>query len=150
MALAIMFAFNTQAQVALNEKGLYQHTDGTLYTGVIETLNEAGTRKSVLNVKEGMLHGKAIYYFADGRVMENGMFENGLKTGEWTRFSESGITIGLAAFNAGKKHGTWLVWDDKGNKLFEMHYNNGEKAGVWNNWDSTGQLLSSKDFGNGN
>lgn len=133
------------SQVKQNDKGLYANADGSLYTGILET-NENGTKKSMIEVKEGQINGEARYYYASGKLMETGNFESGLKSGKWIRYNESGIMIGLAAYKAGKKDGTWLVWDDAGKKRFEMTYKDGEKTGVWNQWDEKGDLLASKDY----
>jgi antitoxin component YwqK of YwqJK toxin-antitoxin module len=136
----------TSAQVKQNDKGLYANADGSLYTGTLET-DENGAKKSVIEVKDGQINGEAKYFYASGKLMETGMFENGQKSGKWIRYNESGSMIGLAAYKLGKKDGTWLVWDDNGKKRFEMTYKNGEKTGVWNQWDEKGEVLASKDYG---
>ncbi|HXB39667.1 MAG TPA: hypothetical protein VNZ49_03945 [Bacteroidia bacterium] len=148
LGVLILLAIGAKAQVTLNEKGLYQDKDGALYTGVLETTEN--NQKCVIEVRDGYANGEAKYYYASGKLMEIGFFENGLKNGKWLRYNESGIAVGLALFTAGKKNGTCLVWDDKGRKLFEMHYANGEKTGTWFNWDDKGVLIGSKDFGNAN
>lgn len=137
---------STNAQVKQNDNGLYADANGALYTGVLET-EENGTKKSVIEVKDGQINGEAKYYYASGKLMETGSFEKGLKSGKWIRYNESGLMIGLAAYKAGKKDGTWMVWDDSGKKRFEMTYKDGEKAGVWNQWDEKGDLFASKDYG---
>ncbi len=136
----------TNAQVKQNENGLYASTDGSLYTGTLET-EENGVKKSVIEVKDGQISGSAKYYYASGKLMETGSFEKGSKSGKWMRYNESGLMIGLASYKAGKKDGAWMVWDDSGKKRFEMTYKNGEKTGVWNNWDEAGAIVSTKDYG---
>ena len=137
------------SQVKQSDNGLYANADGSLYTGTLET-DENGTKKSVIEVKEGQINGEAKYYYVSGKLMETGSFEKGVKSGKWIRYNESGIMIGLASYKAGKKDGNWLVWDDAGKKRFEMIYKNGEKMGVWNQWDEKGGLLASKDYGQAN
>lgn len=134
------------AQVKQNDKGLYANADGLLYTGTLET-EENGTKKSVIEVKDGQINGEAKYYYTSGKLMETGSFEKGSKAGKWIRYNESGIMIGLASYKAGKKDGSWLVWDDNGKKRFEMTYKDGEKTGVWNQWSENGDLVASKDYG---
>lgn len=148
LGIVLLLVLGAKAQVALNEKGFYCNKNGSYFTGALQ-LDENGER-SVLEIKEGQAQGAANYFYASGKLMETGFFENGLKSGKWLRYNENGTTVALALFNVGKKNGTWICWDDKGNKTFEMHYTNGDKTGTWFNWDSSGQLLSSKDFGNGN
>jgi len=134
------------AQVKQNDKGLYANADGSLYTGTLET-EENGVKKSTIEVKDGHINGEAKYYYASGKLMETGMFENGSKSGKWIRYNEAGNMIGLASYKLGKKDGSWIVWDDNGKKRFEMTYKNGEKSGVWNNWDENGAIVSTKDYG---
>src|SRR4051812_32392699 len=99
------------SQVKQNEKGLYADANGALYTGVLE-LDENGVKTSILSIKNGQLHGEAKYFFDTGQLMRAGSHENGLKTGKWITYNESGIMVGLAFYNAGKKDGTWIAWDD--------------------------------------
>jgi len=133
------------AQVRQNEKGFYTDADGSLFTGTFEN-KENGIKQSEIEIKNGLFNGEAKYYYASGKLMETGIFENGQKDGKWLRYNESGLTVGLAIYNLGKKNGTWIVWDDAGKKRFEMHYYMGEKTGTWSNWNESGELISSKDF----
>jgi antitoxin component YwqK of YwqJK toxin-antitoxin module len=134
-----------KAQVKQNENGLYANSDGSLYSGVLET-EENGIKKSLITVEYGQLNGEVKYYYASGKLMEVGSYEKGSKHGKWIRYNESGMMTGIASYRLGKKDGMWLVWDDNGKKRFEMNYKNGEKTGVWYNWDADGNLLSQKDF----
>lgn len=148
LKLFLLFYITAQfatAQVKPNELGLYANSDGTLYSGLLEA-SENGLKKSVIEVKDGKMDGEAKYYFDSGKLMETGMFANGLKSGKWVRYNESGMMTGFAFYREGKKDGTWLVFDDKGKKRFEMNYKNGEKTGIWNSWDEQGNLLSTKDY----
>ncbi len=147
--LALGLSLNAQT---LNEQGLYVDNDsdnalfnGKLFNGVISK-TEAGI-KSELTVKEGVVDGPANYFYASGKLMENGVFNKGLKDQKWVRYSEEGAVSAVAFYNLGKKTGTWLVFDEKGNKRYEMNYNNGEKTGVWTSWDENGAVASTKSYG---
>ena len=133
------------AQVKQNENGLYANINGTLYTGILETM-ENGIKKSEMEIEDGLPNGKVSYYYASGKVMESGFYDRGQKHGKWLRFNEAGIEVGLAIYHLGKKNGTWIVWDDAGKKRFEMHYHMNEKTGVWNSWDEKGELVSTQDY----
>jgi antitoxin component YwqK of YwqJK toxin-antitoxin module len=39
---------------------------------------------------KGIAEGSARYYYSDGRIREDGRFANGIKTGVWRTFNESG------------------------------------------------------------
>lgn len=147
--LALGLSLNAQT---LNEQGLYVDNDsdnalfnGKLFNGVISKTQD--NIKSELTVKEGVVDGPANYYYASGKLMESGMFSNGLKDQKWIRYSEDGSVSALAFYHLGKKTGTWLVFDEKGNKRYEMNYNNGEKTGVWTSWDENGAVASTKSYG---
>jgi len=138
--LTLSFA-NAQTQ---NDKGLYIDNEGDLFSGTITKTQD--NIKSEFNVTEGVITGKANYYYASGNLMETGTFTNGVKDQKWVRFNENGSTSAVAFYNLGKKTGTWMVYDDKGNKRFEMTYNNGDKTGVWTSWDENGAVASTKDY----
>ena len=145
--IAICFFFlavATNAQ-SLNEKGLYIDSEGNLFSGVITGMNN--DVKSEMEVKAGIINGKATYFFSSGKVMEAGMMANGLKDGQWTRFNENGTTSAIGFYAAGKKSGTWTVFDEAGKKRMEMNYTNGEKSGTWTSWDENGSVASTKTYG---
>ncbi len=143
--LFLMTAANAQT---LNEKGLYIDSENNLFSGVITAMNN--TVKSEMEVKEGVINGKANYFFASGKLMEAGMMANGLKDGQWTRYTETGLTSAIGFYSAGKKSGTWTVFDETGKKRMEMNYSNGEKAGTWTSWDENGAVASTKTYGGAN
>lgn len=142
----LSFSFlNAQTQ---NDKGLYIDSEGELFNGTI-TQTQNGL-KSEFQVKDGLISGDANYYYASGKLMENGSFTNGQKDHKWIRYNENGTTSAIAFYSLGKKTGTWLVFDENGKKRFEMNYLNGEKTGVWTNWDENGSVASSKDYSQAN
>ena len=143
--LFLMTAANAQT---LNEKGLYTDSENNLFSGVITAMNN--TVKSEMEVKDGVISGKANYYFASGKLMEAGMMANGLKDGQWTRYTESGLTSAIGFYSVGKKSGTWVVFDETGKKRMEMNYSNGEKTGTWTSWDENGAVASTKAYGGAN
>ncbi|MCE3227164.1 MAG: hypothetical protein K0S32_1715 [Bacteroidetes bacterium] len=147
LVVAAALSLSVSAQ-QLNDKGLYVSSDNELFSGVI-TSNNNGV-KSEINVKEGVVSGEAVYYYASGNVMEKGMFTDGKKDQKWTRFNENGSTAAIAFYTLGKKSGTWLVFDDNGKKRFEMNYSNGDKTGTWTSWDENGVVLNTKDYGAAN
>ncbi|MGZ3901412.1 MAG: toxin-antitoxin system YwqK family antitoxin [Bacteroidia bacterium] len=140
----LVFTYIFSAAQQLNDKGLYITGDGELFTGILTAQKE--NVKSELTVKDGIVNGEAVYYYASGKVMETGMFNNGKKDQKWIRYNESGTTNAVAFYNMGKKTGTWLVYDDNGKKRFEMNYIDGEKSGTWTNWDENGMVVSTKNY----
>ena len=138
-------AVNAQS---LNEKGLYIDSEGNLFSGAITSMNN--DVRSEMEVKNGVISGKATYFFASGKIMEAGMMANGMKDGQWTRYNETGLTSAVGFYSAGKKSGTWTVFDEAGKNRMEMNYSNGEKAGTWTSWDESGAIASTKNYGGAN
>jgi antitoxin component YwqK of YwqJK toxin-antitoxin module len=144
LSLATLVVIGSVNAQQLNEKGLYIDSEGELFTGTISTINNSV--KSELAVKNGVVSGTANYYYASGKIMEKGVFENGQKDNQWTYYSENGTILAIAYYSQGKKTGTWLVYDENGKKRFEMNYNNGDKIGTWTNWNSDGSIVSTKSY----
>ncbi|MDX2171670.1 MAG: toxin-antitoxin system YwqK family antitoxin [Bacteroidota bacterium] len=141
VALVVIGGMDAQQ---LNEKGLYIDSEGELFTGTISSVNQSV--KNELAVKDGVISGTANYYYASGKLMESGVFENGEKNNQWTLYSEKGSILAIAYYNKGKKTGTWLVYDENGKKRYEMSYTNGDKTGVWTNWGDDGSIVSTKSY----
>ena len=148
ITLCFFFLVIAASAQTLNEKGLYIDNEGNLFSGVITAMNT--NMKSEMEVKDGIITGKANYFFANGKLMESGMMINGLKDGQWTRFAENGFTSAIGFYSAGKKSGTWSVFDETGKRRMEMSYNNGEKTGTWTSWDENGAVASTKTYGGAN
>jgi antitoxin component YwqK of YwqJK toxin-antitoxin module len=149
LALICFFFFAVAANAQqLNEKGLYTDSEGNLFSGVITAMNSG--IKSEMEVKDGIIHGKASYFYASGKLMESGMMAMGLKDGQWTRYTENGLTSAVGFYSAGKKSGTWLVFDENNKKRMEMNYTNGEKSGTWTSWDENGAIAGTKNYGEAN
>lgn len=138
-----LFALHLSAQ-KLNDQGLYMNDEGGLFSGTILSHNNG--IKSELTVKDGVISGEAVYYYASGKVMETGVYADGRKDQKWIRYSENGNVSAIAFYHLGNKNGTWLVYDEKGKKRFEMNYNEGAKSGIWTSWDENGMVVSTKDY----
>ncbi len=144
LLLVSVFTLGNLNAQTLNDKGLYVDSEGQLFSGTLSQIQN--NAKSQFTVKEGVIEGPTTYFYASGKLMEDGYFSNGQKDQKWTRYSENGKVIAIAFYTMGKKSGTWLVFDDNGKKRFEMNYNNGQKSGIWTNWDENGEILSTVDY----
>ena len=144
LCLAVLASFTVVNAQQLNDKGFYIDSEGGLFTGTITSIKN--NIKNELAVKEGIISGTANYYYASGKLMESGVFENGQKDKQWLRYNENGTTSAIAFYSLGKKTGTWLVYDETGKKRFEMNYENGSKTGLWTNWDENGTIVSTKNY----
>lgn len=111
------------------------------------TYYKNGNKKAVHSIKNGKEHGVAFYFFENGKLMEQGNFNEGVKTGYWERKSESGVKLAEANYNdEGEKDGTWRIYDENGTLRYEMHYINEKKTGEWKVWNEQGELVDTKIF----
>jgi len=143
----LITGLNLDAQNVKLVNGLYQDENGGLFSGLLVTKNENSIKANELNVVAGKLDGSVTYYYPNGKVLETGSFTQGIKSGLWIRYAQTGAKTAWGAYEAGKKHGNWMVWDESGNKRFDMHYDAGQKAGVWSSWDEKGELIATNSYG---
>lgn len=141
LSLVSLYLLNAQTQ---NNTGLYIDSDGGLFNGTIQ--KNTNNIKSTFTIKEGELEGEATYFYASGKVMEQGIYVKGKKNEKWTRYDETGKIMAVAFYTFGKKTGAWIIFDEMGNKRFEMNYIDGEKTGIWISRDSSGLIESTKDY----
>jgi len=59
---------------------------------------------------------KLTYYFKNGKVKAEGIYENDLMEGEWKFYRETGQLWQVGNFISGKKNGQWVRYD-KNSKL---------------------------------
>jgi hypothetical protein len=63
------------------------------------------------NLKNGIPHGKWIYFDTLGNVSVSGRFKNGLRQGEWVRYDYVGDRVSRGLYKKGKLHGKWEFYD---------------------------------------
>ena len=122
------------------------YQSGKLFTGEHKSYNEDAQLSSVRNFKKGKEDGLSIYYFSNGKKMEQRAYRDGFKDGNWLTWNLKGQKTAEANYVNDLKHGKWMVFDDKGNKRYEMHYDHGKKVGTWLMWDENRKLTSEKKF----
>jgi len=105
---------------------------GIIYDGALTTLNGhpfsgscatyyKSSKKlySIQQYKNGIDHGKWLFYFDNGSLMTEGQFDNGKKVGLWKYFYKNG--------SINKEH---------------YYDSSGKPSGIWKTYDETGELLS--------
>ena len=50
--------------------------------------------------KDGRMHGLTVFYYPNGSVESRGMYDHGLKDGEWVRFGPRGETLSVRVYDA--------------------------------------------------
>ncbi len=110
-------------------------------------------------------------YYPNGQIFVEGMYQEGLKTGDWKFFHvngneakvvsyENGVPQGAIElhradgtlqakreFAEGKRTGAWITYDETGEQvLVEAHYKDGLPDGLWQTWHPNGQLSMQQPF----
>lgn len=74
---------------------------------------------------------KSTYYYADGKVSQEGFYKDGKVHGQWIAYDEKGNKTAIGEYNNGVKTGKWFFWND--NNLSEVDYSDSRVASV-KNW----------------
>ncbi|MEN9323761.1 MAG: hypothetical protein RIT03_1164 [Bacteroidota bacterium] len=59
--------------------------------------------------REGKLV-KAVYYFDNGTVQQEGHFLNGKLEGKWISYNQTGEILSVAEYTNGNKTGKWIIY----------------------------------------
>ena len=75
---------------------------------------------------------KATYFYADGKIQQEGYFKDGKLNGQWIAYDEQGNKKSIAEYTNGEKTGKWFFWNDK--TLSEVDYSKSRIANIkaWN------------------
>ncbi len=149
MLIIVALVFSSAALYAnpkeTNVKIFYD-AQGNLYTGIHVTYFENGNKSGSLQIVNGLIQGKATYFYENGKTKEIGQFIDGKKEGEWIKYDEKGNIIGKAFFKNDLKHGKWEIFSSNGTRIFEMYYDGGKRTGTWKQWDEKGSLIETRNF----
>jgi antitoxin component YwqK of YwqJK toxin-antitoxin module len=71
---------------------------------------------------------KATYYHDNGKVLQEGFFENGKLQGEWVSYDDAGNKTAMATYEKGEKVGNWFFWNAE--VLNEVSFSNNRIASI--------------------
>ena len=91
------------------------------YTGRCGNYND-GTFRSIQQYKDGLDHGKWIFYYEDGEVETVANFEMGKRIGEWKYYHENGSLRQVSYYKNGERDGTWLRLSQEGDTIWTEKY----------------------------
>ncbi len=74
---------------------------------------------------------KSTYYYANGKVSQEGFYKDGKVHGKWISYDESGNKTAIGEYTDGAKTGKWFFWND--GALSEVDYSDSRVASV-KNW----------------
>lgn len=95
----------------------------------IRTVQQAKTSKFIVkeHYKEGQKHGQYIHFNSEGKKDTYGVYNEGVKTGEWVE-SDNGVTWS-GTYKEGKKTGRWRKYSSDGYVVLDLRYNAGKLEG---------------------
>lgn len=138
--------FDINAQITINEDGLYYDEYERWYTGIYVEEYPDGVMKTQISISKGKKNGLMKLFYPDGSINELRMYKNNLMHGTWVTFNDKGIKTAEANYALDKKNGKWYIWDETGILRYDMTYFEGNKAGTWLMWNEKGELISTKEY----
>jgi antitoxin component YwqK of YwqJK toxin-antitoxin module len=67
---------------------------------------------------------KLTYFFKNGKIKAEGLFENNLMDGEWRFYRETGQLWQTGNFSGGKKNGVFVRYDRNNNIEYQESFEN--------------------------
>ena len=87
-----------------------------------------GQKQSVINFKNGELHGSYKSWHPNGKVRNEFKFINGKKEGKSVTFSSDGIKIFEEHYKEGNLQGESTEWSENGHLVKKVSYINGSEV----------------------
>ena len=86
---------------------------------------------------------------AEGRLVERGVYDTGLKQGVWERFHPNGQLASSVRFRDGMEEGAEKSFHPNGKTAASGAYKNGVRSGIWSFFDERGKPVSRGAFKRG-
>ena len=142
---------------------------GTLATETVHERYPDGNVKIERGVtldREGnyVNHGIWKQWNTDGKLVAEGQYQMGLRTGDWTRWYDrqetaslreppftnfAGPFVAQASFENDRLHGDWLIFDSNQQKCIQVSLENGQRHGPTTMWLPTGKIYRQSIYENG-
>lgn len=74
---------------------------------------------------------KVVQTGADGKTLQQGDYNNGLREGIWTEYYPSGVVKTTSGYRNGKMHGTYVSADNRGTIIEKVDFVDGLKDGIY-------------------
>ncbi|MBN9686694.1 MULTISPECIES: toxin-antitoxin system YwqK family antitoxin [unclassified Corallococcus] len=105
--------------------------------------------KTNQKVREPVLHGAYVDYWANGQKQSEGQYQDGFRTGRWTFWDANGVKTGETEFVAGDYHGTRVQYFANGKPKMIEEYRKGLRSGSVQELNENGQLVRQSQFHDG-
>lgn len=97
----------------------------------------------------GRLEGKALRYYANGKVAEIRTWREGVLSGSWQVFYDNGQLKFETVFVNGKLEGPLKAYDYSGKLTVEGEYKNNRKDGRWRYYTAEGKIRQERYYRDG-
>lgn len=94
----------------------------------------------------GLAHGKAVWYYPDGKIETVGNYFDGDRNGEWLWYNYDGQVISRAQYVYGKAEGTWYNYSDNGKIRTIKNYSDDILNGEYKIFNEAGILTNSSRY----
>ena len=96
--------------------------NGRNFTGECNTFYHDFKLRSIQRYKNGRDHDKWTFYFNNGNIQTEGLFEKGKRIGEWKYFYESGKVWKINHYKNGLKVGNWQTYSEEGDLIESVQF----------------------------
>mgnify|MGYP006281872019 CR=1 FL=1 len=115
--------------------------DGSVKNAII--YNDQGDKVSEgIVTTDGRRSGKWINYYDDGKIREEGEYNNNSKTGTWKFYDRDGNTVQTGTYRGGRPEGLWQWYYKSGVILREEEYYQGKRDGNFTEYSQDGEIIS--------
>lgn len=116
-------------------------------TGVWKTYDKDGNIKNSITFTEGKAIGEAIFYFPDGRIMEQGIWSIDHWQGDYTRFHENGNKACKFTYDErGRREGEQLYYHENGKLQYKGNWQAGKITGNLAIYDEQGRKTMERSY----
>ena len=111
-----------------------------LFTGLLVDTYEAGSRKSLTPVSNGLLHGVSRGWYTNGQQQVEEHYSAGTSHGLRTKWHLNGQKLSEVTIVDGKLEGTFQRWDERGALTEEIEMKAGQPDGVSRSFYPSGSI----------
>lgn len=98
---------------------------------------------------DGTREGEWNYYYDDGEVKSEGLYENNRQIGEWKFLFKGGNPEQIGNFNRGVLDGKWQWFYPSGKPLRVENFENGKKSGLFLEFSDKGDTVTAGNYAEG-
>lgn len=103
-----------------------------------------GQKQSTSEYKDGQLHGEQVHYGPGGKLVARARFQAG--SGQVTRLNRWGVVVEQGLYEEGKRSGPWKFFDELGEPTSLVTYKANQREGESREYGPGGRTLSVKTY----